>query len=160
MVPVKKSETSVRENLKLCYSVITYSIILSSYKNCTSVHNFERITCHSESFVDSSAILLPEINVDEIYAIYSRHHEISLNPSPSPEMGYFGSIISSSRLVGIRDDVTLLVKPICLQLKPGDSKSPLTRTKSNFPWISPFFSVTFTRITELNFVCLDQNLPP
>lgn len=124
-----------KTDLKLCYFInllLPTTLFLSSYENCTLVHNCKRITCHSESFVDSSAILRPEINVDEIHSIYCRHHQISLNPSPSPEMGYFGSIISSSMLVGIRHDVTLLVKPIYIQLKPSNSNPRLLELSRTF----------------------------
>ena len=57
----------------------------------------------------------------------------------------------------------------CYDKKPDNSNSPLTQTKSNFPWISPYFPVIFTRLTqtritqipcwlELKFLFLDQKV--
>ena len=57
----------------------------------------------------------------------------------------------------------------CYDKKPNNSNSPLTQTKSNFPWISPYFPVIFTRLTqtrttqipcwlELKFLFLDRKV--
>ena len=57
----------------------------------------------------------------------------------------------------------------CYDKKPNNSNSQLTRFKSNFPWISPYFPVIFTQLTqtritqipcwlELTFLFLDQKV--